>query len=653
MKKTILFFALIFGMISLSPAQISKESYRKYMKKPIEPVQSKVVYPKKDIKLPNASEKSTSDNIVRIPIGKSADVFSILHSEQRPLSYIAKQGYNDLRRLQYTFTADPETYTDANSKGSIVSSYSEVSFDEGFNYFETSLLINNDNFMTNPSAIFIKSPESEELEEFYTVVSGDDSLSGTWSNTALVSSRINNNNYQEDILSWESENDKARSSMTLKEGEVYIFGQDFENIGDYGKHQTLKHYRGQTENLENGFTWEINSVSPDWLIDPEDGFAYALYTTWSAWSEDGSIGYMWMIGVTNESYDYGVYQPQVYYTTDKGESWNEIELNLENNYVLADYLQPWLDENGEPGTVRPSFLSAEQNYPGAVDYEGRLHLFSNVYGSTKGDVLNPADSNWIDPEAKGGHVFSFIINENGISDIIPVSEFKTKPSSNMYGNVGHNHRLQVAKTTDEYFIVACWIDDVISNSDSLIRPDVFAWSWCPGDLTEGPDNLTATSLYEGFYFFPSVAEHVDLSDFYYGVDLNMTCSVTLAEYVNSEPNNPISHYYIEGLNVPVSEWCLGSVNENLQNISAITVSQNTPNPFSGETKIEILSSFQEPKAVSLEITDLLGHTVYKSFEGKIEEVKELTIHAEDLKQGVYFYTICVGEECQTKKMIVE
>ncbi len=95
--------------------------------------------------------------------------------------------------------------------------------------------------------------------------------------------------------------------MTLREGEVYIFGQDFENIGEFGRNQSLKQYRGTTENLEDGFNWEMNSVQPDWLIDPIDEFAYALYTTWSAWSEDGSIGYMWMIGVTNESYVYGVY----------------------------------------------------------------------------------------------------------------------------------------------------------------------------------------------------------------------------------------------------------------------------------------------------------------------------------------------------------
>ncbi len=136
----------------------------------------------------------------------------------------------------------------------------------------------------------------------------------------------------------------------------------------------MKQYVGVSTNPANGFTWQINEVTPDWLIDNSDGHAVALYTSWSAWSSDGSIGYMWMAGVTNDSYNYGVYQPQIYYTINGGDSWNYIELDLEDHPVLIQYLSP-----SDMGSVRPTFLTADRTYPGVVDYQGKLRICSQMY----------------------------------------------------------------------------------------------------------------------------------------------------------------------------------------------------------------------------------------------------------------------------------
>ncbi len=648
MKKTLLLFTLVFGIISMSSAQISKESYRKYMKKPVEPSQSKVDYAKRDIKLPNNNDNPKT-YVERIVIGDSPNAFSIIHSEQRPLSFDWLNNTNDFS-LQMVFEGDPESYSEISQKGTIVSAYSE----EGQTWDE-SFLTQSSDFITNPSAVFINPNESDEHEDFYSILVGQDSINEEWSNTAFVSSQINNNNnYQESIYNWESENDWARSSMTFKDGEAYIFGQDFENMGDYGKNQGLKHYRGTTNNPESGYDWEINTINPDWLIDPDEGFAYALYTTWSAWSNDGSIGYMWMIGVTNESYEYGVYQPQVFYTTNKGDSWNEIELNLEDHWALTEYLQPWIDENGNPGTVRPSFLNGDRDFPGIVDYQGKLHIVANVYGSTKGDVLNPADSNWVEPDALGGHLFEFTISPNGLQDIYFISKLNTRVSTNMFGNLGYDHRLQMGKENGECYYAVTWIDDVISGADSLINPDIFGASLCLGGGEIYIKNFTENTLYEGFYFYPYLAENIYIDSWDHELRLPITTSVSPEQWANNNPSEPVSHFYVEGAGLYFDyHCCVDYIKENITIAFNFTISQNTPNPFSGETKIEITSMFQEPKEVSIEITDLLGHTVYQSFEGKMEEAKEVSINASDLKPGVYFYTICVGDECLSKKMIVE
>lgn len=657
MNKTLFFSLLFLSFVSFSNAQFYKESYREYLKRPTHLTPTNITYPKKDIKWPDPEEKSVNNYLERVFIGKSPNAYSILHSEQRPLFYFEQLYHPMAHSIQYVFEADPGTYDEVDSEGSIMAAYSELEGYEqpGFEYWQERLIVNDQNYLNNPSAVFIKHEESEELEDYYTIISAQDSLNGNWANTAFVSSQINNDHYQESIYHWERENDWARSSMTIKDGEVYIFGQGFENQGDYGLHQSLKHYRGTTEDIENGYNWEINSISPDWLIDPEEGFAYALYTTWSAWSEDGSIGYMWMVGVTNDSYEYGVFQPQVFYTYDSGDTWSGIELHLEDHWVLRDYLQPWFDEDGNPGTVRPSFLNGDRNYPGVVDAAGNLNLFSNVYGSTKGDVLNPADSIWVDPEAIGGHLFDFIISPEGIHNIISVVEFKTKVSTNVFGNIGFDHRLQVGKSDIAFVIGAIWVDDVYSGSDSLINPDIFAWNICSGFGTTGPQNLTEGNLYEGFSFYPTLSENLILHDNYFDspLILPLTVSVTPSEFANSGPSQPISHFFVNNASMEINWECIWGVEETEQNNNQLTISQNTPNPFSGETRIEVNSNLQEPHNISIEITDILGHSIYKSDEGIIYHYKEVVIHSGILKEGLYFYTIYVGEACQTKKMVVE
>jgi len=641
--------------MSLLPAQAQnfKESYQKYFKRPI-PYQvdsvNKAVKNNVVKTMPPTKSTSNMNDLNRIEIGKSADVYSILHSEQRTVYYSDRTN-----SMHYIFNPDPDTYPDVTGANSLALSYSEGDYwSEVFEFWEEPMIINPDQGgIKDPSVVLINPDNSQEIDDLYAVISAPHSLDETnWTQTLFASTQLNEDHYQENYYTWESENDIARSSMTVVDDEVYIFGQDYENMGDYARYQTLKHYKGISDDPANGFNWENNSVSPDWLIDPDEGFAYALYTTWSAWSRDGSIGYMWMIGVTNDSYDYGVFQPQVYYTLDKGDTWNEIELNLEDYWVLKQYLDPWEDENGVEGTVRPSFLNGDKDYPGAVDYYGRLNLFASVYGSTRGDVLNPEDSLWVRPDALGGYLFDFIIDTDGIFDIVPITEIKTKVSSNMYWEFGLDHRLQVAKTEYEYVILATWADDVISGSDSLVNPDVFTWSLCTEDRSAGPENMTDGTLYSGFYFFTSLAEITHISMSNWGVLMPLTTSVSPAEFFsNDSPSGSITNYFVSDAIAPLSSMCLESVKEESQIKSFVSISQNIPNPFTKNTKIIIESNTPIPKSISIEVSDILGHIIYSHDEGLIYNYKEIVL--KDFKKGVYFYTICVDDICETKKMLVE
>lgn len=87
-----------------------------------------------------------------------------------------------------------------------------------------------------------------------------------------------------------------------------------------------------------------------------------------------------------------------------------------------------------------------------------------------------------------------------------------------------------------------------------------------------------------------------------------------------------------------------------QDLKTVQVS-NFPNPFSEVTNI-IFNSFT-PAQVSLKVYDLPGREVYtESFTAKTgENTKPFFVN--DLKPGIYFYILQVGEVSYSKKMMVK
>ena len=595
---------------------------------------------------PRAIEMKSTDGateVSRYPMGMSGNIYSVLTSYQRCMAYDEATG-----GILGTFRGDPATYPEADGSGTIMSF---TSADNGMNW-DWMILVNPEtavHALRYPSGVIWNPEGSADLSETFAVAAGPSHTGGTWDYTFYGVGQMNNTNFSDYYHTWESENDWARSSMTVVPGAVYNFGQDYVSVGDLGADQTMKQYVGTTDNAADGFDWEYMAAMPDWLVDDADGHSVALYTTWSAWSRDGSIGYMWMVGVSNDSYEYGVYQPQVMFTEDGGDSWDEIEVNLEDNPTLVEFLPPWEDGAGNPGTVRPTFLTGDRTYPGVVDFEGRLHLFSNVYGSSAGDVLNPDNGYWVMGDITGGHIFDFVIDPDGVQDVIFVDSVMTEETAaDAYGDVGWDHRLQVSKSLDEKIIFAVWTDDAGSESGTVANPNIKGWGMSAenGSMSEVV-NFTADDLYAGFYFFPFVSELTPLTDGFYQIPVST--SITPSEFGANDPLAPVTHNFVSGIGF--SEDTFIGISDGPVAVSGIEVSQNQPNPFTGSTSIEISSNTVAP--VSIEVSNIMGQTVYTQNAGTITGTMKVQINANDLESGVYFYTVRVGAESVSKKMIIE
>ncbi len=99
--------------------------------------------------------------------------------------------------------------------------------------------------------------------------------------------------------------------------------------------------------------------------------------------------------------------------------------------------------------------------------------------------------------------------------------------------------------------------------------------------------------------------------------------------------------------LPVSPYPVG-VNE-VQEIS-FEVGQNRPNPATTRTLIDV----KAPRGnVELTVSNMLGQEVYRTEKVSNGTGVEFSVNVEDLKTGVYFYTVKVGEKSVTKKMIVK
>jgi len=94
------------------------------------------------------------------------------------------------------------------------------------------------------------------------------------------------------------------------------------------------------------------------------------------------------------------------------------------------------------------------------------------------------------------------------------------------------------------------------------------------------------------------------------------------------------------------------IKESEQIVSELEVSQNFPNPFSESTTIMV--NLQKPTDIKLEVENMLGERVYEMTVAKgYVGLNTITIQADDLTPGIYFYTVIAGESSLTKKMIVK
>lgn len=79
--------------------------------------------------------------------------------------------------------------------------------------------------------------------------------------------------------------------------------------------------------------------------------------------------------------------------------------------------------------------------------------------------------------------------------------------------------------------------------------------------------------------------------------------------------------------------------------------QNYPNPFVGSTTIEFTSPSTQP--AYFKVFSLLGDLVYEKEIPAVRGDNKITFDRNNLKNGLYFYSVQIGDKVLTKRMMID
>jgi hypothetical protein len=578
-----------------------------------------------------------TNEIERIYIGKSANIYSVLLQEQRCLSYNPQLGLTS-----FTFRTDPETYPEALNSGNIITANSI----DGESWSET-WLMQTDNPCRYPSGGVYNPDGNTDPEQAFIAAVGPIFDNNQWESNFFASSKVNGEEATHEVYDMDASYSGfqgVRNGLQICDnGVAHIVGPKWQNDGNnYATEFNMNSWYGEFDGSE--FSWDEIDVEVD-LAYRSDGTTKNFWTFGNAWSDDGAVGYMWLVGQLDDMIDDGGYQPIVFRSTDDGDSWDLVEIHLADNEVLSEYL---LGTAQNTGPVWP-YCS---ELAGTVDKNGDLQMFISATAtfSTHPDSINYIYTNEID------YIFNLEINEEGVQNVMFVdsvlAEYVADDSEYAFGAVGWDSRMQVSKSPNEDAVFVVWTDT--ENPDSYDgangAPNIkVAGKHIGGSFTDFPvTNFTKEDLYAGFYFYMYVSQHtyiIDEGGSPY-IHIPITTSVTPVEYANDNDLAPITHSYVKGIKYL---WTVGT--NEMEFSSNIEVSQNQPNPFSKSTIIEVKSQTQAPVYVS--VSNLMGQEIYSFDAGIIHEKMNINLSANNLESGIYFYTIRIGEDKISKKMIIK
>jgi hypothetical protein len=649
MKKALLIvFALVVGITAMGqrkittdvkPFLLQKRAVERYLDNNLTTAPPAVN--------PVGYSTNNTDAISTFLIGGSRNAYTLLTQEQNAMYY-----NKDLNAILGTFRGnDYGTFWLFGNGGDIITHYSTDGGETWDNHYAASAPNYRHRY---PSGVIYNPPGNTTLDNAYSVVCGPRTDGSAWINNYFASVKFDG--ADSNAQYFDSPMDElVRCGLSVSDdGSFHVSGVGYEST-----------YLAATCYIWNGM-WNTSSNTVDWsevtidlandvFANPTDG-TLTMYFGWSngAFSKDGSVGYLVIRGSDNRPSLHPSYSPIIYKSIDQGATWNLLDYF---DFGTLPEIQNWiLPINTDPNTYLPYF----DNIDITVDGMGLPHIFANVRGCYSSDpdslgyvYVASSDQHCIDKnifelwldEANNWHA---VWVDSVVTDDVSSTESPYYSSS---GNVGWDNRVQASRTEDGSKVFVTWTETDYETwaVDRIDRwPDLKMWGRDVYSYLNTPVvNATALTEIWGKCFFHFASQIViEDADIY-----SIPVSISDIEAEGYNADNPTYHYYVKGLDLSGLDFTLGGTKPSSES-NGMKVTGFYPNPVSGPAKIDVTVNKTSPIGIS--VSSVTGQTVMNTNYGTFNAgTHTLTLDASRLTSGVYFYTVTVGDEQFTNKMIVK
>lgn len=484
----------------------------------------------------------------------------------------------------------------------------------------------------------------------FSVVAGPITNGSNWVGNFFASSQLNNTNNNVTISLNATNGVKpqhfVRIGMQTAGNKVIVTGSLYGNPD--GTTAVSQAYRGASVNIgtfdgTSNFTWANDSIKPNFLPDPADGTAQSFSIAQTAWSPDGTIGYVIFSGVDSLATGAELsYQPLVWKTTDGGTTWAQMPLfDFSAIPSINDKLIPTTSGSKKAWYTQSSGMDA------VVDANNNLHIV-NVINSASSDALDSLGYAWT-PNSNITYIYDTYTTSTGwdallVDSLLCVTADALSPFSGgtPIAPFTIDARIQASRTTDGSHIFYMWTDsDPTISSGENAFPDIKARGL---NISNGWLTPTVAFTNDGLNFY-MYASNIALVN---GNTYSIAATNSNSRDGSGNTDITFDHFYVSGIQFVESDFTNG-INEK-SNIASI--SQNYPNPFSKSTSIDI--TLKEAASVSVDIYNTIGQKVITKVQEKLSTgTHTINIDCAKLKSGIYFYTVKAGDNAMTRKMIIQ
>lgn len=373
-----------------------------------------------------------------------------------------------------------------------------------------------------------------------------------------------------------------------------------------------------------------------------------LNDTKIAFAPDGQTGYICVMAeIQDDPTPYTSYHPILLKTTDGGESWSDpIDIQLGGADGIES-LKNYFPDSAIINAGYPAGFDRNQVYYNmgyqvdlAVDENGNPYITGIIaIGSEDGWFPNEGQmATWNLYSTDGGTTW----NADALYDNIWFS--------GDIGNITQYNRPYISTTYDGHYLFFSWLDSDLDVAEQNDRPNIYVIGYDVEDHTYSGDfqNVTLFTQAWNRAFFGSQSYYVFSSLDEGNQVWNCEIPFVYEEFtVPGDDTAPVDFWYIGGftLDMPVG------TDEIKADVNNIAVSQNQPNPASGLT--HILVSGQTDLPIQLTVSNMLGQVVYTDQARSGAQVHNFTVNVSNFDSGIYLYTVKIGNQTTTKKMMVE